>query len=113
MTNQTVRLVEGKITYIDAQGQPIKLEDSRSEPAVKFATYGSDRLDPGQEATQSLDVEFPAEALKAKKLKEIHLEFAYIPSPYRAETVNFAVSIGSTSCAVFPAMSSERRVPAR
>ena len=113
LTNQTVRLVEGKITYIDAQGQPIKLEDSRSEPAVKFATYGSDRLDPGQEATQSLDVEFPAEALKTKKLKEIHLEFAYIPSPYRAETVNFAVSIGSTSCAVFPAMSSERRVPAR
>ena len=93
--NQTVRLVEGKILYIDAQGKPIKLEDSRTEPALKFATYGSDRLDPGQEATQSLDVEFPAAALKANTLKEIRLDLAYIPSPYREETVNFAVSIGA------------------
>ena len=93
--NQTVRLIEGKLLYIDAQGQPIKLEDARTEPTLKFATYGSERLDPGQEATQSLDVEFPAEALKAKRLKEIRLEFSYIPSPYREETVNFAVSIGA------------------
>jgi uncharacterized membrane protein YeaQ/YmgE (transglycosylase-associated protein family) len=94
--NQTVRLVAGKIQYIDAQGQPIKLEEARTEPTLKFATYGSsERLDPGQEATQSLDVEFPAEALKAKKLKEIRLELAYIPSPYREETVSFAVSIGN------------------
>jgi uncharacterized membrane protein YeaQ/YmgE (transglycosylase-associated protein family) len=93
--NQTVRLLAGKILYIDAHGQPIKLEDARTEPTIKFATYGSERLDPGQEATQSLDVEFPAEALKAKKLKEIRLEFAYIPSLYREETVDFAVSIGA------------------
>ena len=94
--NQTVRLLEGKLLYIDAQGQPIKLEDARTEPTFKFATHGSsERLDPGQDAIQSLDVEFPAEALKAMKLKEIRLEFAYIPSPYRAETVNFAVSIGA------------------
>ena len=93
--NQTVRLLEGKLLYIDAQGQPIKLEDARTEPTLKFAAYGSDRLDPGQEAIQSLDVEFPAEALKEKKLKEIRLEFAYIPSTYREETVNFTVSIGA------------------
>jgi uncharacterized membrane protein YeaQ/YmgE (transglycosylase-associated protein family) len=92
--NQTVRLVAGKLQYIDAGGQPIKLEDMRTEPALKFATYGNDRLDPGQEATQSLDVDFPAEALKAKKLKEIRLELAYIPSPYHEETVTFVVSIG-------------------
>lgn len=92
--NQTVRLVDGKMQYIDAAGQPIKLEDMRSEPTLKFATYGSDRLDPGQEALQSLDVDFPAEALKAGTLKEIRLELAYIPSPYHQETVNFVVSIG-------------------
>jgi len=93
--DQAVRLVGGKIQYIDAQGQPIKLEGARTEPTIRFATYGSsERLDPGQEATQSLDVEFPAEALKAKKLKEIRLELAYIPSPYKEETVNFTVSIG-------------------
>ena len=39
--NQTVRLVDGKILYIDTQGQPIKLEATRTEPTVKFATYGS------------------------------------------------------------------------
>ena len=94
--NQTVRLLEGKLQLYRSQGQPIKLEDARTEPTFKFATYGSnERLDPGQEAIQSLDVEFPAEALKAKSLKEIRLEFAYIPSPYREETVNFAVSIGA------------------
>jgi len=94
--NQTVRLLEGKLRYIDALGQPIKLEEARSEPIIKFTTYGSsERLDPGQEATQSLDVDFPAEALKANRLKEIRFEFAYIPSQYREETVNFAVSIGA------------------
>ncbi len=92
--DQTVRLIEGKIQYIDAQGQAIKLEATRTEPTIKFATYGAERLDPGQEATQSLDVDFPAEALKAKKLKEIRLELAYIPSPYKEETVKFTVVIG-------------------
>ena len=93
--NQAVRLVAGKILYIGANGRPIELEDSRTEPVVKFSTYGSERLDPGQEGTQSLDVEFPAEALKAKTLKEIRLELAYIPSPYQEESINFTVSIGA------------------
>jgi len=93
--NQTVHLVGGKILYIDGQGQPIKLEAARTEPTLKFATYGSERLDPGQEATESLDVEFPAAALKLKKLREIRLDLAYIPSAYREETVNFTVSIST------------------
>ncbi len=92
--NQAVRLVAGKIQYIDAQGRPIKLEEARTEPTLRFATYGSERLDPGQDTTQSLDVDFPAEALKMKRLKEIRLEIAYIPSPYQEETVNFTVSVG-------------------
>jgi uncharacterized membrane protein YeaQ/YmgE (transglycosylase-associated protein family) len=93
--NETVRLVSGTIQYFDAEGQPITLEDSRAERTLKFSAYGgTDRLDPGQEATQSLDVDFPAEALKAKRLKEIRLELAYIPSPYREETIRFSVSIG-------------------
>jgi len=92
--DQAVRLVGGKIQYIDAQGQPMKLEETRTEPTIKFATYGAERLDPGQDATQSLDVDFPAEALKAKKLREIRLELTYIPSPYKEETVTFTVVIG-------------------
>ena len=86
-TDQTVRLVAGKILYIDDQGQLIKFEEARTEPALKFPTSynSSDRLDPGQEATQSVDVDFPAEALKEKKLKEIRIELTYIPSAYKLQ----------------------------
>jgi hypothetical protein len=95
-TDQTVRLIGGKILYIDDQGQIIKIGEARTEPALKFpSSYNTtDRLDPGQNTSQSVDVDFPAEALKAKKLKEIRLELAYIPSPYTEETVSFTVSIG-------------------
>ena len=94
--DQTVRLVGGKISYIDAQGQPIALEDKRTEPMIKISSsYGSsERLDPGQDATQVLDAEFPVAALKAKKLKEIRLALTYIPSPFTEQTLNFTVSIG-------------------
>src|SRR3990170_916859 len=92
--DQAVRLVGGKIQYIDAQGQPIKLAEAQTEPTIKFATYGAETLDPGKDATQTMDVDFPAEALKAKKLKEIRLELVYIPSPYKEEAVSFTVAIG-------------------
>jgi hypothetical protein len=95
--DQTVRLIGGKILYIDSQGQPIKLDDSRTEPTIRIASsYGSsDRLDPGQDATHMLDAEFPVEALKAKKLREIRVDLAYIPSAYKQETLKFPVSIGA------------------
>ncbi len=95
--DQAVRLVGGKLLYIDTQGQPIKLEANRTEPVIKIASSGygsSDRLDPGQDATQTVEAEFPVEALKAKTLKEIRLELSYIPSPFKEEKLNFIVSIG-------------------
>ena len=91
--DQTVRLVAGKIVYVDDHGQPIKLEDARTEPALKFSG-SAERLDPGQETTESIDVDFPAEALKARKLGQIRLELAYVPSPYKQETLSLPVSIG-------------------
>ena len=95
-TDQTVRLVGGKILFIDAQGQPIKMEEARTEPAIKFASSynASDRLDPGQDMSQQVDVDFPAAALTAKTLKEIRIELSYVPSSYRQETGHFAVAIG-------------------
>jgi hypothetical protein len=94
--DQSMRMIGAKILYIDAQGQPIKLEDNRIEPTVKVApSYGtSDRLDPGQEATHVLDAEFPVAALKASQLKEIRIALIYTPSEYREETLSFAVSVG-------------------
>lgn len=95
--DQTVRLLGGKLVYIDMQGRPIALEDKRTEPTLKISSsYGSqERLDPGQDASQPVEADFPAEALKAKRLKEIRLELAYIPSAYRQETMSFAVSVGA------------------
>ena len=94
--HDSVRLVGGKIVYLDGQGQRMKLEDSRTEPILKLDGYGAERLDPGQEVAQNVDVEFPAAALKAKSLKEIRLELTYIQSPYKAEAATFAVSIAGS-----------------
>lgn len=97
-SDQTVRLIGGKILYIDSQGKTIALEDNRTAPTLKVASGynagSSERLDPGQDTSQSVDAEFPVEALKAKKLKEIRLELSYIPSPFKEEKLNFTVSIG-------------------
>ena len=50
-TDQTIRFFEGKIQFIDAQGQPIRNDEKRIEPTVKRPTYGAtERLDPGQDA---------------------------------------------------------------
>lgn len=93
-TDQSVRLVSGRIQYIDTQGRSIAMVDGQQEPAIKFAGYTAERLDPGHEATQSLEADVPAEALKPKKLREIRLELAYLPSPYKQERLSFPVSIG-------------------
>jgi hypothetical protein len=94
--DQTVRLISGKMVYLDANGQPIKVEEARTEPVIRFNSVSSSQLDPGQDASQSIDVDFPAEALKAKKLKEIRLDLVYAPTAYRQETAKAAVSIGSS-----------------
>jgi len=93
--DHSVRLVRGKIQYIDAEGQAIKLEEARTEPNIRFSSFGSDRLDPGQDATQSVDVNFPVAALKSKKLREIRLDLMYLSSLFIEETANLAVSIGA------------------
>lgn len=94
--DQSVRLLGGKLLYIDAQGRPIPLEDKRSEPELKVGSShgGQERLDPGQNATQPVEADFPVEALKARRLKEVRLELLYMPSAYKQETMNFALSIG-------------------
>jgi len=91
--SQSVRLVAGKIQYLDDQWRPIELEESRTEATFTFTTYGSERLDPGGHAVQAVDVVFPAEALKAKKLRGLRLKIAYIPFPYREEAITFAASL--------------------
>ncbi len=92
--NRTIRLVEGRVRFIDAQGQAIRPGAAGTDPIVKFTRPGHESLDPDQDAFYALDVEFPVEALQANRLKDIRLELVYVPSPFREETVNFGVSIG-------------------
>jgi hypothetical protein len=95
-TDQSVRFIGGAIQYIDAEGKTIKMEKARNNLSIKSDSYSSssERLDPGQEVTKSVDVDFPAEALKPKTLTDIRLDLIYLPSAYKNETVNLAVSIG-------------------
>ena len=93
--DQTLRLLGGNVVYIDMQGKPIALENNRSEPSLKLSAYGSqERLDPGQETSQSVEAEFPADALQGKRLKEIRVDLQYIPSAYRQESLRFGVAVG-------------------
>ena len=91
--DQSLQLLGGKLLYIDAQGKPIPLEDQRTEPTLKVSYGGQERLDPGQDAAQQVEAEFPVAALKMKRLKEIRLELLYIPSAYKQETMDFGVSV--------------------
>jgi len=91
--DQSLNVLGGKLLYIDAQGKPIPLEDKRTEPTLKVSNGSADRLDPGQDATQQVEAEFPVAALQMKRLKEIRLELLYIPSAYKQETMNFGVSL--------------------
>jgi len=96
-SDQSASAIAGKVQYIGADGKPIALEDGRSNLSISPNSYGtgSERLDPGQDTTTSVNVDFPAAALAAKKLKEIRLELTYIPSAYKDETVDLPVSIAA------------------
>jgi hypothetical protein len=93
--SHSVRLVRAKIQYLDDQWQPMGLGEARTDASFAFDTYGSDRLDPGQETVQSVDVGCPSQALEAGKLKGLRLALAYVSFPYREEIISFAVSIDS------------------
>ena len=90
----SVRLVAAKIQYLDDHWRPIPLGDARIDTSFVFTACGSERLDPGQEAVQPVDVAFPAAALEAGTVRGLRVEIAYVPSPYRVERISFAVSIG-------------------
>ena len=92
-SDESVRLVEGEIEYLDAAGGRIALADTRSDSSFQFYSYSSDRLDPGAEVSKSVDVPFPAAALKDKALKEIRLSVTYLPAPYREESVKVPVTV--------------------
>ncbi len=89
----SVRLVSGTIRFLDSRWSPIRFHDGRTAASFTFSASGTERLDPGHEARQGVEVPCPAEALEAGALKGLRLEIAYVSSPVREEAVSFAVSI--------------------
>ena len=89
---EAVRILTGRIEYLDAAGGRIALADSRGDASFRFHS-SADRLDPGAEMSQSVGVPFPAAALKDKTLKEIRLSVTYLPAPYREESVEVPFTV--------------------
>jgi len=93
--DKAVRLVSGDLEYVGADGRQIKLGKDRTAPAIAYSSYGeSNTLNPGKETTQSLNMDFPSRALKAKTLKDIRVDLAYTETPYKGETLSFPVTVG-------------------
>jgi hypothetical protein len=95
--DQAVRVVGGRIGYLDKAGAKIGLAEGRSEPKIQIYGYSGDRLDPGGTATHQLDVAFPAGALRGSRLAEVRLDLTYIPMPYRQEGGRATVSLSPPS----------------
>ena len=95
--DQAVRVVAGRVGYLDKSGAKIALAEGRGEPTIQIYGYSGDRLDPGGTATHQLDVPFPAAALAGSRLAEVKVDLTYIPMPYRHEAGRAAVSVAPQS----------------
>lgn len=92
-SDQTARLISGSLEFLDADGQPIPLAEGREEPRLSFYAYSGDRLDPGMETSQNLDISFPAAGLDGDRLADIRVNVIYVPDPYRAESVTVPIAL--------------------
>ena len=96
-SDQSARLIGGKLLFLDAKGQAIPIAEGRGDTSFTFSSYETQRLDPGQETTQVIDVPFPRGGLKANDLQTARLDLTYLPSAYRKQTVNYTVSLKGQS----------------
>ncbi len=88
--NHAARLLGGKVTYLDAAGKPIK----ESNTTFSFTEIPTNRLDPGMQTSQVIEVPFPSSALAAHTLGEISLELTFIPITLQHGTVDVPVHLG-------------------
>jgi hypothetical protein len=92
-TDQSVRVVDGEVEYLDDSGAPIPLAQGRTDTRLRLSTYSTGQLDPGAEMSHSVDVPFPAPALKDEALAEVRLNVSYVPAPYREVSVDVPVAL--------------------
>ena len=91
--DQSARLLGGSLVFLDAKGQVIPVTKDRGDTSFTFSAYETQRLDPGKETSQMIDVPFPRAGLKAGEIHSIRLDLNYLPSVYRAQSVDYPVSL--------------------
>lgn len=91
--DQSARLIGGSLVFLDAKGQVIPVGKDRGDTSFSFSAYETQRLDPGKETSQMIDVPFPLAGLQASEIHSIRLDLNYLPSTYRAQSVDYPVSL--------------------
>lgn len=91
--DQSARLIGGRLVFLDAKGQVIPVSKDRGDTSFTFSAYETQRLDPGKETSQVIDVPFPRAGLQAGEVHSIRLDLNYLPSAYRAQSVDFPVAL--------------------
>lgn len=91
--DQSAQLIGGRLIFLDAKGQPIAAAKDRSDASFSFSAYEVQRLDPGKETSQTIDVPFPRAGLQAGEIQGIRLDLMYLPSAYREQGVDYPVSL--------------------
>lgn len=92
-TDQSARLIGGRLVFLDAKGDGVPIAKHRGDAGFTFSAYETQRLDPGKETTQTIDVPFPRVGVGAREIQSVRLELRYLPSAYRERGVNYAVSL--------------------
>jgi hypothetical protein len=94
--DRSVRVDGGKLVFADAADKAIALAPEATPPAIRLGdSYNttSTRLDPGQELSRDIDVDFPGEALKPGRLHGIHVQLRYTAAPFKRDLLEFPVSL--------------------
>ncbi len=94
-SDQSVLVNGGKLVFADAANKPISSGPESSPPAISLGdSYNgsASRLDPGQELTRDIDVDFPGEALQPGKLREIRMQLQYTAAPFKRDLMQFPVA---------------------
>jgi hypothetical protein len=91
--DQSARLLGGSLVFLDAKGQVVPVGKDRGDTSFTFSAYETQRLDPGKDTSQTIDLPFPQAGLQAHEIHSIRLDLNYLPSAYRAQSVECPVSL--------------------
>ncbi len=93
-SDQTVRIMSGKVEYLGPDGKAIPLSEQRRDTSFTFNAYQSESLDPGKETSTQIEVPFPTAALANNELRSIRVDLKYTALPFRDEHVDVPTTVG-------------------